>query len=276
MNINRASLFQVFKYAVYCLLALNIFFFGREEYLAALLQFPGGVPPGQLIEAYASTIDTAAWVVLLLMFELETYLLEDRHFTPAVKRTLHGVRIFCYTFIVYAFYGYVVNVFFVYDTALLGGITDLCAVSADGWSYAIDLDEYVAITAANCTSFSDATAYWHLTRLPALVDYPGLIDIQRLAWTDVINAGVWILIVIILEVDVRLQEKGRFDGLALRLSTAFKVVSYSILFLAAVYWGIKGDFVDFWDAFLWLLAFFFIELNVVEWRHEDLEAGKTA
>lgn len=36
------------------------------------------------------------------------------------------------------------------------------------------------------------------------------------------------------------------------------------LLLAAIYWGIKGDFVDFWDAFLWLVAFIFIELNVFE------------
>ena len=32
-----------------------------------------------------------------------------------------------------------------------------------------------------------------------------------------------------------------------------------------------GDFVDFWDAFLWLVAFAFIELNVLEWHQEALE-----
>jgi hypothetical protein len=42
--------------------------------------------------------------------------------------------------------------------------------------------------------------------------------------------------------------------------------------LLAVYWGFEGDFVDFWDAFLWLVAFFFIEMNVVEWRREE-QAG---
>jgi hypothetical protein len=47
--------------------------------------------------------------------------------------------------------------------------------------------------------------------------------------------------------------------------------------LAAVYWGFEGDFVDFWDAFLWLVAFFFIELNVVEWRQESQTAqGNTS
>jgi hypothetical protein len=57
----------------------------------------------------------------------------------------------------------------------------------------------------------------------------------------------------------------------LRVSNASKFALYSLLLLAAIYWGVKGDFVDFWDAFLWLVAFVFIELNVFEWRQESLE-----
>ncbi len=270
MAIDRALVFQGFKYTVYALLALNVYLFGREEYLAAGLQFADGIALDRLIEAYAATIDTAAWVVLLLMFELETCVLEDRHFTPTVRRTLHGVRVLCYAFIVYAFYGYVVNVQFVHDVSPLVG--NLCALVSSDWSYAVDLDEYVALTAANCLTLSDAATFYQFGALPAVVDAPGLLDIQRLAWVDAINSIVWILVVILLEVDVRLQERGRFEGVAFRVSTALKVVFYSVLLLAAVYWGFKGDFVDFWDAFLWLLAFFFIELNVVEWRQETLEA----
>ena len=74
---------------------------------------------------------------------------------------------------------------------------------------------------------------------------------------------------LVLEIDVRLQERNRFEGLALTISNAAKVVLYSVLLLAAIYWGLKGDFVDFWDAFLWLVAFVFIELNVFEWRQEE-------
>ena len=40
------------------------------------------------------------------------------------------------------------------------------------------------------------------------------------------------------------------------------------LFGAAAYWGVAGDFLDFWDAALWLFAFIFIELNVFEWQYE--------
>lgn len=272
MTVNRANVFQLFKYAVYCLLTANIFIFGREEYLAAQLQFSDGIALARIIEAYAATIDTAAWVVLLLMFELETYLLDDRHFTPRRTMLLHGIRLLCYAFIVYAFYGYVVNIVFAYDVAPAMISGSLCSLADGSWSYAVDLDEYVTITSANCANLGSVAPMMQFGALPAVVDWPGLVDIQRLAWTDAINAAVWILIVVILEIDVRLQEHGRFEGFAIRLSNSLKIFFYSVLFLAAIYWGFKGDFVDFWDAFLWLLAFFFIEMNVLEWRKEDAEA----
>jgi glucose dehydrogenase len=87
----------------------------------------------------------------------------------------------------------------------------------------------------------------------------------------VINSAVWLLVVLVLEIDVRLQERHKLEGAVLYLSNASKYILYSALFMAAVYWGVKGDFVDFWDAFLWLVAFVFIELNVVEWRQESAE-----
>ncbi len=105
-----------------------------------------------------------------------------------------------------------------------------------------------------------------------MVDHPGLADIRFLAWVDVVNAGVWLLVVLLLEADVRLQEHNMFEGLALFLSTVAKIVLYSILGIAAVIWFVKGDFVDWWDAFLWLVAFIFIEMNVFEWRQESHEA----
>lgn len=271
MTLDRDKLFQFFKYAVYTLLTINIYIFWREEYLASQLQFAAGVPVADLIEAFAATIDTAAWVVLLLMFELETYVLEDRHFTPRVTLLLHSIRVICFVFILYAFYGYVVNVIGAQDVRLLANVSDLCSALSDNWSYAVDLDEYVAVDAANCASFSGSDVFYQFADLPALVDHAGLVEIQRLAWVDAINALVWILIVVILEADVRLQERNKLEGAVLKLSGTTKIVLYAILFVAAIYWGFKGDFVDFWDAFLWLLAFFFIEMNVVEWRAEEAE-----
>ncbi len=270
MTINSSALFQFFKYVVYVLLAMNIYWFYDEETAAAALQFSNGISGADLIEAFSATIDTAAWVVLLLMFELETYVLEDRHFTRRVTWSLHGLRALCYAFIVYAFYGYIQNLTFLDETILMPGISDVCALLPADWSWAVTLDEYAAITAANCAALSDASVYYQFKDMAAVVDAQGLKDIRYLAWVDVINAAVWLLVVLILEIDVRLQEHGYLEGLALKASNAAKVVLYSLLLLAAIYWGFKGDFVDFWDAFLWLVAFVFIELNVFEWRQEEI------
>ena len=219
MTIDRNKFFQIFKYIVYALLAMNIYWFYAAEGLAAKVQFPNGFGIGVMIEAYAATIDTAAWVVLLLMFELETYVLEDEHFTRAVAWSLHSLRAICYAFIVYAFYGYIA----------------------------------------------------HLLALDGTQGIEGQENTIVLAWLDVINSAVWLLVVIVLEIDVRLQERNRYEGAALYVSNAIKVVLYALLLLAAIYWGMNGDFVDFWDAFLWLVAFAFIELNVFEWRQESHE-----
>jgi hypothetical protein len=253
LSINSNRLFRLFKYAVYTLLAINIYIFWSEEVLAAAMQFPDGIHLSQLIGSFPATIDTAAWVILLLVFELE-----------------QGIRIVCYAFIIYALYGYIVKLAFVHQTTQFLGLSDLCTLVSSDWSYATSLDEYVQLTAANCATISDAGSFVRFDSTPAVVDHSGLINIQQLAWVDVINAAVWLLIVFVLEADVWLQERKRYVGAALRTSNMLKVVLYSALLLAAIFWGFKGDFVDFWDAFLWLLAFVLIELNVFKWRQEGV------
>ena len=64
-----------------------------------------------------------------------------------------------------------------------------------------------------------------------------------------------------------LAAKGNL-GRFVSISQLIKVVLYAILFAAAVYWGLLGDFLDFWDAFLWLVAFVFIEMNIFQWQAE--------
>ncbi len=275
MTINRSTVFQAFKYVVYFFLAMNIYWFFAEEFLAAKVQFPNGVGIGVMIEAYAATIDTAAWVVLLLMFELETYVLEDELFTPPVTWSLHGLRALCYAFIVYAFYGYIANLFSLDGMTPIANVSDLCTLAGE-WSYSTTWDEYTEITAANCNTFSTASSFLSFNNMQAVVDLEGQKDILALAWVDVINAAVWLLVVVVLEIDVRLQERNRYEGAVLYASNVIKFVLYTVLLLAAIYWGFNGDFVDFWDAFLWLVAFVFIELNVFEWRQESLEQAAAA
>lgn len=267
LKIDRHKFVHIFKYTIYALLTLNVYFFFAEEWAAASTRFADGVEVGDIIEGFAATIDTAAWVILLLMFELETFVLTDR-VTSHIRVAMHALRALCYVVIVYAFYGYLSKLLFLLGATPLADVSALCSLAGDGWSYAIDLDEYELVSLANCMTLSAADSFMQLSGLRAVVDAGGLTDITRLAWVDVINSGVWLVVVLLLEVDVRLQEHHRYYGIAVRISNWLKYLLYSILLAAAIYWGVKGDFVDFWDAFLWLVAFVFIEMNVFEWRQE--------
>jgi hypothetical protein len=135
LTINRYTLYQVFKYALYIFLSMNIYWFFAEEFAANKLLYPDGVRFSDIMDAYVAAVDTLSWVILLLMFELETYILEERHFTKPVTWTLHTLRAVCYVFIVYAFWGYIGNLMSASDVSPLPGVTELCSLVTDNWSY---------------------------------------------------------------------------------------------------------------------------------------------
>ena len=218
------TLYRAAKYLIYGLLTLNIGLFLQEELLSAQHALSDGQNLASLIQLFSATLDTAAWVVLLLLFELETAVIPDEK--------------------------------------LVGG----------RWSVLVDFDEFIALTAANCRELG-ATAL-QVIRLDHVIATPAAFEsAYDLALVDVINASAWILVVILLEIEVRLQLRGGVPSKLQWLMNGFKVVLYTTLALAAVYWGIEGEFLDFWDAALWLFAFVFIELNVFAWQQELKSQG---
>jgi hypothetical protein len=264
--------FRALKYLTYALLTVNIFLFLQEELLAAQHTFTNRFAIADLIQMYAATIDTSSWVILLLLFELETSVIPDHKIRGNVKLFLHGVRAICYLFIVYACYGYLVELQSLYNVQALTG--DPCARAGGGWSVLVDMDEYVPLDPRNCDAIG--RQLWRLVGFNVVAQTDVLAAVRLLAWTDVINAGTWILVVLVLEADVRLQLRGQLQGQLLTVSKMIKVVLYSTLFAAAAYWWLAGDFLDFWDAFLWLFAFVFIELNVFSWQAETHSATAEA
>ena len=268
--VNRYALFRVFKYAVYLLLAYNVYAFFLENQAAAGSIFADGLQLGRIIEAYNDSIDTLAWVLLLLVFELETFVLADDKLRGWVKWALNGVSAFCYVFIFYSFYGYVAEMASL--THLLPAAQTVCDLAAQGgWQLVLGQDDYVALTAANCGTLANAEVL-RLADAQVLGPVETWREIKWLAWTDVINAGAWLLVVAILAFDVWLQLRHELSNAMMRYSQVIKGLLYFTLLLCAVYWGINGSFLDFWDAFLWLVAFFFIEMNLFEWQAETSAA----
>ena len=254
--------FQIFKYAVFGLLALNAGQFFLEDYAATRHLFGGGLQWSQIIEGYVATIDTVAWLILLLMFELETSLLSDeRRHNSWVKWSVNTLKAIAYGFIVYSLYGYIAKYTAMYSFEL-STIENLCAHIGQQLVFMISPDDFAAINIQNCAELTRGETLFRLPETNVVADSSHLALAQNLAFVDVTNASDWVLIVLILQADVWMQLRHQLTHTMVKVMRFIKALLYSLLFGCGIYWGINGTFLDFWDASLWILAFSFIELNI--------------
>ena len=260
--------FQVFKYSVYLFLCANIFLFLRKEWIAAVHRFPDGYGINQWIEVYPSTIDTASWFLLLMLFELETFIIPNKNLTNRLQWALRISRGLCYTFVLYSFWGYISSYTWLLPFEMTE-LQNLCDILGQSWM--VDTDSFKTISSENCTQLAKGDLFFKYGDQNIFTDQITFRIAIYLAIIGIINSLAWILVVVVLEIDVWLQLQNKFSGWAFKISKFSKNVLYCILLIAAIYWGISGKFLDFWDAFMWIVAFFFIENNLIEWKKETEE-----
>jgi hypothetical protein len=264
-------IFTLFKWLIYILLAWNGFQFLQQDLAASAETFGDTISWQNIVEAYSAFFDTSAWLVLLLVFEFETAIIPDEYLKGGLKWFLLVVKVACYFFIVYAFYGYLSKYVVITDLVAFN-IADVCSLVGTDWNYVVDLDDYPPVDAVTCTALQGQQLL-QISGMEIIGTREAFDSAWGLAVIDIVNAGTWLVIVVLLEVEVWLQLKDRLTDRLLRLNKYLKGFFYFILFVAAAYWGIEGSFLDFWDAFLWLVAFIFIELNIFQWHEEVEEQG---
>lgn len=269
MRINPI-VFTTFKWITYALLCLNALLFWQEDSAAAEHLYAGGVTLQELIQAYAPTIDTCAWIVLLLVFEFETSVIPHEKLTGWLKWSLTAIGAVCYAMILYSFYGYVQVLLLSYQFVAFA-VDDVCSLVAAGYSAAVDMGEFIPLTTESCLAFSGEKIF-QLGDRDIIADTRAIGMAHRLAWTDVANAAAWLGVVAILEADVWMQIGGTLTDGFIKASKIAKLVLYATLVACAVQWQLEGGFVDTWDAYLWLIAFVFIEMNFFEWHEEEATA----
>jgi len=270
LGLDKNSWFQLFKYALYVFIAVDVVLFFLADYKATSHTFRDGVSWAQLTDAYATTIDSAAWLVLLLMFELETYVIPDEKMGIKTRWVINIVGAACFVLIVKAFLGYC-DKYIVLGAYSAASFDTACNAVGIAQSYALEFDEYLKLTAANCAAVHGNDWYLHESN-SILASAEMLERMKALGLTDVVNAGTWLLVVIVLQIDVLLQIHGSLSEKLYRYTIYIKALLYLVLFMAAVYWGYLSALLDFWDALLWIIAFFFIELNLFQWNEETRAA----
>ncbi|MBP6381987.1 MAG: hypothetical protein KBG29_06385 [Pseudomonadales bacterium] len=265
-------LYALFKYAVYLALLWNVWLFFEEDWNASVVLLDTGSGLRRHIEVFAQTIDTVAWLLLLALFELETSVLPDSTLRQRrVQWTLHGIRGACALVILNSLAGYAGKFLGYLDAEPLQA--GACTLAQSGWFVLQALDDFGALDASNCAALGGGELY-RLRAENIVAPAAVLAQSRHLALLDVVNAAAWILVVLLLEAEVRLQVRNTLGGVLLRLGAALKSLVYAVLLCAALYWGFVGDFLDFWDAFLWLLAFVFIELNIFQWQKETAQLAR--
>ena len=266
---------QTIKWSVYALVIINFGFYIRNDWIIAGHTLYVGSSLLEVSRAFATTIDESAWIILLLLFELETYLLSDEPLSRTKTLLMQGVRVVCYISLAHTLYAYGVYLTEIYASVPIEGVTNLCQLIEEDLSYAFNL-AYSEINSSNCASLSSANQFFYVDPPTFFIveDAAGLAIEKELAWIDMFEAIIWLLILLSIEVAVWLQDRNVGQGIIFKGLGIAKLCLYSLLWAAAGYWIYRGHYMFAWDEFVWIAGFVAIEMNIVQWRDEinDAEA----
>lgn len=263
---------QVFKWAVYSVLLINFGFYIYEDVDRALHVLHSGSSLFDISGEFAVTIDTIGWLALLFMFELETYALNDDQLSRGVERLIHGVRYLSYIMLAHTIVAYADDLVDLSPTVPVDDVSELCELNGQEVSFVYNLD-YTEIDVDSCVALPSSSSYFWVGELDEkIVSTEAGLELERdLAWSDLIEGTVWLLIVFAIEIVVRLQNRGITEGVLMRTTRLTKALGYFVLLLLSIYWAALEHWLYTWDTFVWVAGFAAIEMNVSEWRDEILE-----
>ncbi len=260
---------QAVKWTVYTLLIINFVFYIFEDWNRAVHTLHAGSTFLDWTSEFANSIDESAWFLLLFMFELETYVVDDEDWTGWVAHTVRGVRLVCYVLIAHTVYAYIIVVINLQPTAPVEDVSDLCGLTGVDVSYVYNL-EYTEVNDQTCGELSGESQFYWLAEDSVVSDMAGLNLERDLAWADLIEAVVWLLILLAIEIVVRLQGQGITGGTLISTANALSVFLYVSLIALGVYWATLSHWLYLWDELVWIGGFAAIEMNVSQWRNELL------
>ncbi len=261
------------KWTVYAFLLINFGYYFWEEWVIAGHTLNANSTFLQLTGAFAASLEELAWFLLLVLFELETYALSDEAVTPAVERLLHLSRILAVLMLAHTVYAYVIyGVDLERKVTVLPEVSSLCDLADQEAVFAMSM-RYTEIDSSNCVELSSANEFYQLIEEGVVTDPKGLTIEKQLAWIDVVEILTWLLIILTIEIEVRLQNRNIVGGPLMRTANWSKVLLYGILFLLMGAWALLRQWVYVWDEFVWVAGFAVIEMNVAEWRDDLIEEG---
>ena len=190
MRVDFQVVKQSVKWIVYSLLLVNFALYLNWDWHAATHSMAPAEPLIKWLQAYAASIDYAAWLVLILLFELETYVLSDEVFTPMIRRSVHGLRLLCYLFVLHTVYAYSVEVYEVYfEVKPVPEVSNLCQVADKPISFVYN-QKYTYLNEDNCAELGTGSDYFLLDKGRVIADLVNLDRERWLAWLDLVEVNL--------------------------------------------------------------------------------------
>jgi hypothetical protein len=256
---------QRFKWTVYALLFFDFILYFIQDAESANFTLDEWSTFLEYTSAYVTSIDLIAWFTLILLFELETYVLVGRDWAGLTKWTVHGVRLVCYAAILHTSFSYDIALREFQDPGRLPPAADACAYADGDWSFLRNRD-YLEIDRGNCADIGRGPEFFALSDDPVITDRAGLDEGLILAWTDLTESVSWLLIVFITEAVVRFKTSAVGSGAVLAGLQRVKGALYVLIIAIAFYWGSKRQYLYLWDEMIWVLGFLVIDVNIRDWR----------
>ena len=239
---------------------VNLFYYLYEDVKAYLYLAPGATL-FDVLEAFAVSIDYVAWMVLIVLFEMETSAKTKDRFTGARKWVIAGLTVACYGVIVYAVYGYVAALGDAYNYEPIES-RPACYFANTGFAYVSLAARPIELTHENCSEFAGKEIF-KSPKDNLIATEANLRALKKLSWVDVFNSNAWLIIVLLFQVELSLEQLNKLTKRRLTVVMAWKGFAYLVLMGCAIYWTVYSAFIDYWDAWLWLLAFILIDLNML-------------
>lgn len=265
--------FLIFKWTIYTLLLVNVAYYANEDWTVAQHTVPDNATIVFWFSAFAASLDVFAWMMLIFIYELETYWLEDDFDNKAVLTAMSVGKLVFAALIIQTIYAYSVLVMDIDDVSVIDGVTDLCALVGQDLSFVRNLS-YTDITAETCAAIAYSGELYLYPKYPIVTDLAGRNEDALLTIADLVEAVTWLIILALTELNVRTQSKGVYEGAMVAWDIRLRVTCYLILVVIASYWAVKGHWVYVWDEMLWIICFLGIENNLRQWREELQQASE--
>lgn len=271
----RGKLLPNLKWIIYGLLFINLVYYGYDDWDNAQHTLDSSSTFMDKLGAYATTLDDIAWILLIAIFEIETYWLEDDFDNKAIERSILLAKVICYGFILQTTYSYLVTLGNVNAIPLDQNLTDLCAMASQDLSFVRNLD-YADVTAETCKTIPYTETLFLYPHEPVITDSAGLALESRFSKIDVVENISWLIVIIMIELSIQLQNRGQYDTSILKWSKRTEYAAYLAIILAAIHWGVYGHIVYAWDEFVWIAGFAMLDNNLELWRDELREEAEHA